>query len=302
MTQDPTKVENHSPPTSITLIFVHPPRTAGSTLSRIMHWEYNPLHICDIDPRFYYWSLQRLNRWPKQRLSKIKLFNGHIPFGIHTLLPQPATYVTVLRDPINRTISEYNARRNRRMHPIADRDAKRLSLEEYVARVPYNNPQTKAIAGVDVPYNYHLYSIRPSHHFYSGPCTAETLAIAKDNLSRYFSLVGLTERFEETLALAKVLFGWRIPYYTSTREGPRRQEGDVSPRQRTLIAEYNRFDMDLYAFGVSLFDRAIQENAALVSLELNTVRRAKHPSLTISVCHRCSSVIRRHFIRALCAT
>src|SRR5690348_12004038 len=127
MMQQPTPPKDRNAPGDAALIFVHPPRTAGSTLSRIMHREYNPLQICDIDPRFYYWSLQRLSRWPQQRLAKIKLFNGHIPFGIHSFIPQPTTYITVLRDPIERTISEYHVRKHRRTHPIADRDAKRFS-------------------------------------------------------------------------------------------------------------------------------------------------------------------------------
>src|SRR5262249_15564676 len=145
------------------------------------------------------------------------------------------------------------------------------------------NPQTKAIAGVDVPYHYHYYTALPSHHFYSGPCTADTLEIAKENLSRHFSLVGLTERFEETLALAKVLFGWKIPYYTSVRRSPKRAKKDVTSQQRTLIAEYHKFDMALYSFGVSLFNRAIGEHADRLSLALDSIRRANNPGAIRSV-------------------
>jgi hypothetical protein len=284
------------------LIFVHPPKTAGSTLSRIMDWEYNPRQICNIDGRFYYLSYQRVCGWPSERLGTMKLFKGHIPFGLHKFIPQPSTYITILRDPINRTLSEYYFRRQRRTHPIADRDAKRLCLEEYLAKVPYNNPQTKAIAGIDVPCNYRFYTIVPSYHFYSGHCSAETLELAKENLTRHFSLVGLTERFEETLALAKILFGWKVPYYTSIRQGPKHpKKEEVSPQQRALIAEYNKFDMELYSFGVYLFDRAIAEHAERISLELDLVRRAKNPGTVRSVYHRCRANIRRHFIRLRCA-
>jgi hypothetical protein len=284
------------------LIFVHPPKTAGSTLSRIMDWEYSPLQVCNIDSRFYYWSFQRVSGWPKKRLAKMKLFKGHMPFGLHEFIPQPTTYITILREPIKRTISEYYYRLHRRTHPMVDRDAKRQSLEEYVTSVPYNNPQTKAIAGIKHPCQYHLFSVVPSHHVYSGSCTADTLALAKENLSRHFSLVGLTERFDETLALAKILFGWRIPCYTSIRQGPERaKKSDVSVRARALIAEYHKFDMELYAFGVSLFDRAITEYAERVMLELKSIRGAKNSGAVRSMYHRCASVVRRHFIRLHCA-
>lgn len=290
------------PPSDGALIFVHAPKTAGSTLSRIMDWEYSPLEICDIDGRFYYWSIQRISRWPIERLARMRLFKGHMPFGLHRFMPQPVSYITLLRDPVDRTASEYYYKRYRRTHPIADRDAKLMSFEDYVRTVPYGNPQTKAIAGVGCVYDYYWYTVMPSYRFYSGPCTAETLEIAKRNLARYFCLVGLTERFEETLALAKVLFGWKVPCYTSMREGSKRPKKEkISTRQRALIAKYHEFDMELYSYGVSLFEQAITEHAERVSAELGAIREAKKPTVIRSAYYRNGSFIRRHFIRTRCA-
>ena len=50
---------------------------------------------------------------------------------------------------------------------------------------------------------------------YEGPCTAEIFERAKENLRRHFSVVGLSERFEETLALMKLRFGWKLKSYAS---------------------------------------------------------------------------------------
>jgi hypothetical protein len=286
-----------------TIIFVHPPRTAGSTLSRIIHCEYDPRQICDIDDRFYFWSFQRVTSWPAQRLADIKAFNGHIPFGLHRYLPQDSTYITILRDPINRTISEYYARRHRRWHPIADRDAKRLTLKQYVETIAYNNPQTKAIAGIWKSFRYHYYSIRPSHDFYSAYCTREDLELAKYNLSKYFSLVGLTERFDETLALAKIVLGWQVAGYTCARENPMRlKERPISAEETAAIAEHNRFDLELYRFGASLFEKALRSHAQRLGEELDNVRAAKLSTGLNAVAHRVRSVIRRHRIRLRCAS
>jgi galactose-3-O-sulfotransferase len=284
------------------LIFVHAPRTAGSTLSRIMDWEYEPLEICDVDGRFYYWSFQKISRWPKERLAKMRLFKGHMPFGLHRYMPQAARYITLLRDPIDRTASEYYGRRYRRTHPIADRDAKLQSFEEYVKTVPYDNPQTKAIAGVQCVYEYHWYTVIPSYRVYCGPCTAETLEIAKRNLSRYFCLVGLTERFEETLALAKIMFGWKIPYYTAVREGVRRPKRDeISSRQRDVIAKYHEFDMELYRYGVSLFEQAVAKYGDRIAVACSEIREAGKPTAARSRYYKIRSFARRHFIRTHCA-
>ena len=285
----------------MTVIFVHPPKTAGSTIARIMDREYNPLYICNIDGRFYYWSFERISGWPKERLAKIKVFKGHMPFGLHTFLPQPSSYITILRDPVSRTISEYHYRKHLR-HPVLDRDAKTLTLEEYVTTVPYNNPQTKMIAGIRVPYQYHFYSVLSSYNLYTGPCTAETLEIAKANLSQYFSLIGLTERFDETLALGKILFGWKIPFYISMKQGPKlTKKDDVSPQQRSLIAECHQFDMELYRFAASLFDEAVAKHAERVSVELDSVRDAKNSGAMHWTYHRIGAMFRRQFIRARCA-
>jgi len=284
------------------LIFVHAPRTAGSTLSRIMDWEYAPLEICDVDGRFYYWSVQKISGWPKERLGKMRLFKGHMPFGLHRHVPQPARYITLLRDPVDRTASEYYGRRYRHTHPIADRDAKLQSFEEYVKTVPYGNPQTKAIAGVQCVYEYHWYTVIPSYRVYCGPCTVETLEIAKKNLSLYFDLVGLTERFEETLALAKLMFGWKVPYYTAAREGVRRPKRDeISSRQRDVVAKYHEFDMELYRYGVSLFEQAVANYGDRLGVACNEIRKASKPSAARSRYYNIRSFARRHFIRTHCA-
>jgi len=117
-----------------------------------------------------------------------------------------------------------------------------------VQRSPRENVQTKMIAGAD----------------YDEPCTAEILAKAKENL-RYFSVVGLTERFEESLALMKLRFGWKIESYSSfnlTRTRPKKR--DLPQSTLDLIAERNRFDIELYECAAKLFEEAIDKNAAEV--------------------------------------
>jgi hypothetical protein len=259
------------------------------------------MRICDIDGRFLWWSFERICRWPPERLARIKVFNGHMPFGLHQFIPQPSTYITVLRDPIKRAVSEYYYHRSRRTHPIADRAARRLTLTDYIKSVRYNNPQTKALAGNFPPYQYHWYTMRPTYHFYEGPCTEDTLAMAKSNLAGYFSLIGLTERFTETLALGKVLFGWKIARFTSIQQGPKRpQQSTCSAQERALITEYNPFDIELYQFGARLFDQAIAKHATSVAAEVATIRTAAQPGAARAAYHRAGSVVRRHFIRARC--
>ena len=102
---------------------------------------------------------------------------------------------------VERTISQYFFAVNRRIHRRHSQIS-RLTLEEYVKSSPYNNAQTKLIAGQTRDYD-----------FLAGECSEEMLTVAKENLNLHFGLIGLTERFEETLALAKVLLGWKVARY-----------------------------------------------------------------------------------------
>ena len=46
------------------------------------------------------------------------MFKGHMLFGLHAILPQPATYITVVREPVDRVISSFYFMRNYKLHPL----------------------------------------------------------------------------------------------------------------------------------------------------------------------------------------
>jgi len=183
-----------------------------------------------------------------------------MPFGLHKILPQPATYITVMRGAMERVISAYYFMSNYKLHPNYWKFRREgWTLEDFVRRSPRENVQTKMIAGVD----------------YDAPCTAEILAEAKDNL-RYFSVVGLTERFEESLALMKLRFGWKLESYSSfnvTRTRPKKR--DLPQSTLDLIAERNRFDIELYECAAKRFQEAIDKKAAEVSETVRQLEAAR---------------------------
>jgi hypothetical protein len=231
------------------IIFLHVPKSAGTTLNRLIEWEYPLLAMYTVDPVLFRWSRERLWRLPKRRLKRFRVFKGHMKFGLHEVLPQPATYITVLRDPIDRMISAFYFMHTYKLHPNYWKFRREgWTLEDFVKRWPKANLQTKMIAGAD----------------YDELCTAEMLMKAKDNL-QYFSVVGLTERFEETLALMKLCFGWKLECYSSfnvTRARPKKR--DLPQATLDLIAERNRFDVEFYECAAKFFSETINKNAAEV--------------------------------------
>lgn len=183
-----------------------------------------------------------------------------MPFGLHEILPQPATYITVLRGAVERVISAYYFMRNYKLHPNYWKFRREgWTLEDFVRCSPRENVQTKMIAGAD----------------YDAPCTAETLLKAKNNL-QYFSVVGLTEHFEESLALMKLRFGWKLKSYSSfnvTRIRPKKR--DLPQSTLDLIAERNRFDIELYKYVAKIFEETINKNATEVGRILRELEAAR---------------------------
>jgi hypothetical protein len=233
------------------VIFLHVPKTAGTTLNRLIEWEYPLFEIYSVDPVFFRWSASHLWQLPARRLKRTRMFKGHMLFGLHKILPQRATYITVLREPIDRVISAFYFMRSYMLHPAYWQFRREnWTLEDFVRRLPRENAQSKILAGGE----------------FNSPCTEEIFEQAKENLFRHFSVVGLSERFEESLALMKLRFGWKLQRYSSfnvTRARPRKR--DLPQTTLDLIVEKNSFDVALYECAAKLFEDAVKKNATEVS-------------------------------------
>ncbi|HTY55471.1 MAG TPA: sulfotransferase family 2 domain-containing protein [Candidatus Binataceae bacterium] len=269
------------------IIFLHLPKCGGTTLNRLIEWEYNPLEVFSVDPSFFRWSYWRLAKTPIERLKRIRVFKGHMPFGLHQRLSRPATYITVLREPIDRAISSYYYAQSYKLDP-QHRIASKLSLEEYIRTTPKENVQTKLLAGYTNGYD-----------FLSGECTPAMLETAKRNLSESFSLIGLTERFDESLVLAKIMFGWQIRQYANFNVTRSRPKKDAVPAGvRELVAERYRFDVMLYEYAEQLFNQTLDKYADRMPAELDSIRNAKTMSEGQALFYRVASGARKAISRA----
>ncbi|MGD1029126.1 sulfotransferase domain-containing protein [Candidatus Binatus soli] len=273
-------------PSDAVLIFVHLYKTGGTTLNRIIEWEYKLPRICSVEPTWWRSSYQEIMRWPRPRLARMDVFKGHMPFGLHNLLPRPANYITVLREPVERAISDYYFARRFKPHRN-HRAANRLTLEEYFIQKHEHNLQSRILAGPN------------SHELFPSVCDAAILSIAKENLARQFTVVGLTKRFDETLALLKVVLGWKVKRYRSFRVADNRIPKQlVAPATLALIQEWERFDLALYDYGVSLFEEALAAHREAVEEALLAIRKARDMTPLESRYYWVSSIARAAVCRA----
>jgi hypothetical protein len=252
-----------------TLLFLHIHKTAGTTLNRILEREYNPFLIYTIEGKRIEWSLNHFKRLSERRRTALKVVKGHMSFGLHEFLPQSSTYITFLRDPIERCISSYAYSKGNRFNPFHGRiNQENLNLAQFLAIAPWNNNlQCKAIAGIDRR-DYRPISLfremqrpgakgpDPGFDIWSSP---EILQRAKENLQRFFGFVGLTDRFPGSLVLLKHLFGWKLSSYSSYRKSRNRPKRETfAPELLAEVEERNRFDRELYEFGKKMFDDLVR--------------------------------------------
>lgn len=236
---------------SDTVIFLHIPKTAGTTLHRILNRQYQPdsIHSFGSDAHA---SIEAFKAMDVNEIAQIQLLRGHMPFGLHEYIPHSSTYITLLRDPIERVISKYYFLLRSPEHYLYDRVTSenwslRDLLESKIALL-FENGQTRMLSGVwgDVEF---------------GMCNAAHLEMAKKNLREHFSLIGFTERFDETLLLLQSVLDWQGNIYYSranvTPKRPRQQEIDQATLD--LIAEVNQQDIALYAYAERLFEEKIAE-------------------------------------------
>jgi len=114
-----------------TLIFLHLPRTGGTTLRDILDKQYpddvtlENKSLLDTDPNF--------NVDNKSEKDQFKLVKGHVYFRIHEHINQKCTYFSMMRNPIERTISIYNYIKKRSSHKDYDL-ANKLTIEEFIKR------------------------------------------------------------------------------------------------------------------------------------------------------------------------
>lgn len=106
-----------------------------------------------------------------------------------------------------------------------------------------------------------------------GEMTAGHLALAKQNLRSGFGVVGLTERFDETLLLARQRFGWRKIFYVRRNVvvgRPHREEIPVDTRE--LLDQVTQLDRQLYAYASDLFQEQTERLGAGHARQLRVFR------------------------------
>lgn len=249
--------------------FVHIPKTGGQTLHKIIMRKFTPQEIYYFEHFFNYKKYidEFINTSKKD--NKFKYIKGHVGFGLHNKLDRNFTYVTILRNPVKRTISHYNYILNHLRNTNKYKKIKNKTIYEYVSDYNLNNIQTRFLASNDG------FPIMKEDKEYIG---IKELKRAKNNLKENFDFVGILEKFNKGLLLLKEVLNLKdIQYVKWNKTKNKTQKKSVSRSINQFIKEKNQIDFKLYGFACKLFEERIKED--IDNFE-DKYKKLKHKLLT----------------------
>jgi|GEM_PF-6354084 len=230
------------------LVFVHIPKTAGTTFKQILFDKF---------PQDSHrpWDFMAL---PYSNFSDYRLYYGHFYYHvIQKLMPKPSTYMSFFRNPIERSISHYYYLYNaKKKNPhILDLQKTPDTLAEFIDSkhsIDIIDLQTRFL-GTQLAFSTHEELTKAIAEM-DNQVLAGYRIKAEDAYSIVDSLdfIGLTEEFDKSLTVLCHTFGWE-PVENSITENV----GSYKRPSQALInkiIDLNQEDLKLYDYAVKVFN------------------------------------------------
>lgn len=215
--------------------------------------------------------------------GKLRMVRGHVPYAVRELLQDSYVAMTLLRDPVERTLSylKHCRRYHTEHHEMAleeiyedpwfhatfirDYQTKIFSMSSeealaehrFLAGSPRLPPRHELDDGTNLTKEIDDFRKKSPGRFSLECFAASTgviqidsnrLSLAKENLSSV-EVVGVTEHYDKFLQRLIDSYGWQIGATPHRHAG---EHGVISPQFRHRIAVDNAFDMELYTHAKSL--------------------------------------------------
>jgi hypothetical protein len=231
------------------IFYIHIPKCAGMTLHAGIEQQYEPDEIYTVPS--VSWNEQNLvalhTEWEPERKARLRIVKGHMKFGWHMAFDNdPFTYITLLRDPVERIISLYNYigpghfqwEEKQKCGDAADfADLHPEEMSKQVDMIA--GPVMRCESWGEEEYQEHK------------------MQQALSNLTHKFSYVGFVHLFDVAWAEMCEIFGWDW-----NGSLPRKNEGDVPMWRRAsnfslydaiFMAHSDSPDMHLYYWALDYF-------------------------------------------------
>jgi hypothetical protein len=178
-----------------------------------------------------------------EQRAKFRLIMGHFQYGIHSFLPQESTYVTVVRDPVERVISHYYYLLQTQPE-IALNGSSTMSLVEMLEQgrtVDLDNLVVRCFSGVDE------YDVPAGH------IDQRVYDLAVQHLRTRFKFIGYQHRADEAYSALQKQFNWKPRESLRIVNRGERAGAITDEATRAAIQQFNRWDCRLYSEIQKLF-------------------------------------------------
>jgi hypothetical protein len=286
------------------LVFIHLPKTAGTTLRYMIEPHFSESDICPLNNRG---ELEGVNC---KYFDQFPYIRGHLPYELmEKMVTGKRSWITMLRNPIERYLSQFYFQQAKPdtipvLYTQATEDDIQtfcnLTLDDFV-----NTPSFKFhLQSRDVQARWLATTINVDSpdewiHAFNESLTRETDINIDLGIQRLdgFDLIGLTERFQDSVFMLSYFFAWppviSADQLNATAEKPRLD--NISQDVVDRIAELNTSDLLIYEHAKQVFEKRFTQMTHEL-LEQYGQKRHAHIKLPLSPEHM-FELLEKHYVR-----
>ncbi|MEP1034352.1 sulfotransferase family 2 domain-containing protein [Ekhidna sp.] len=222
----------------MSVVFLHIPKTGGTTINYILNdiyrWKFLWLRNDIIQQQSNFLNpIDIFNKIAKSKIKKFKAFSGHGIFPLLDILPSGYVSVLLARNPLQQIPSlYYHHLRHKSNSPSSIEARSHKTLYDFVTSESdyYPNPQIKSL------FSDKLELLEDS---------SDAKALIEKMVIEQIDLCGITERFDDFLALVCSSLNWKVFSFKMMNQRP-----DNSPNLNSVIKNeiLNRNKLDFFLY------------------------------------------------------